>query len=154
MAKEASVRFILESVSAETPAKNQWLGGKPEVLQGILDEPSDDDTKVPEGQEPSQCQAVVVAAGVSIRVDPADNSVADGGLIEARPVGEVSNRSSRGSPPPQFDFECSSTDPEGSGSDKGSDDQHHRRKSSSSKSASSERLRTTLSRIPRLLEHK
>jgi len=43
MAKQASVRFILESVSAEVEQS--------EVLKGILDEPSDDDTKVPEGQE-------------------------------------------------------------------------------------------------------
>ena len=66
----------------------------------------------------------------------------------------MSNRSSQGIPPPQVDVECSSTDPEGSGSDEGSDDQHHRRKSSSSKSASSDRPTTTLSRIPNLPEHK
>ena len=79
MVKQASVRFILESVSAEVEQSD--------VLKGILDEPSDDDTKVPEGQEPSQCQAVVVAAGVTQQVDHADNSVADGGLIEAIPAG-------------------------------------------------------------------
>ena len=153
MAKQASVRDILESVSAEVKQS--------EVLQGILDEPSDDETKVPEGQQPSQSQAVVVAAGVSLRVDPDDDSVAPGGLIEARPVGEVANRSSRGSPPPQRLSEeegswdgYSPTDPECSGSDKESDDQHHRRKSSSSKSASSDKPEAASSRIPRKPKHK
>ena len=83
MAKEASVKEILESVSAEVKQS--------EVLKEILDEPSDDETKVPEGQLPSASQVVVVAAGVSFRVDPDDDSVAPGGLIEARSVGEVAN---------------------------------------------------------------
>ena len=82
MAKQASVREILESVSAEVK--------KSEVLKEILEEPSDDETKVPEGQLPSQSQAVVVAAGISHRVDPADDSVALGGFIEACPVGQRS----------------------------------------------------------------
>ena len=68
MAKQASVREILESVSAEVKQS--------EVLQEILDEPSDDETQVPKGQLPSQSQAVVVAAGVSHRVNPNDGSVA------------------------------------------------------------------------------
>ena len=66
MAKQASVREILESVSAEVKQS--------EVLKEILEEPSDDETKVPEGQLPSQSQAVVVAAGVSLWVNP-DNDI-------------------------------------------------------------------------------
>ena len=148
MAKQASVRDILDSVSA--------VVAQPEVLREILEEPSDDETKVPEGQLPSQSQAVVVAAGVSHRVNPNDDSVAQGGFIEARPVGEVANRSSRGSPPPQrlseeegFWDKYSPTDPECSGSDKESDNQHHRRKSSSS-----DKPAAASSKVPRKPKHK
>jgi hypothetical protein len=51
MAREASVKEILESVSAEVK--------KSEVLKNIL-VPSDDEPEVPEGQLPSASQVVVV----------------------------------------------------------------------------------------------
>ena len=86
MAKQASVRDILESVSAVVM--------QPEVLREILEEPSDNETKVPEGQLPSQSQAVVVAAGISHQVNPDDNSVAQGSFIKAHPVSEEANWSS------------------------------------------------------------
>jgi len=148
MAREASVKEILESVSAEVK--------KSEVLKNIL-VPSDDEPEVPEGQLPSASQVVVVAAGVSFRVGPDDDSVATGGLIEARCVGEVANRSSRGSPPPQCSSKLeevpedySPSDPEcTASSEKESDDQHHRRRSTSS-----DKPKAASSKIPRKPDHK
>ena len=57
MARKASVKEILESMSAEVKQS--------EVLKEILDKPSDDETKVPEGQQLSASQVVMVAAGVN-----------------------------------------------------------------------------------------
>ena len=90
---QPQIRGCLESVWSEVK--------KSEVLENILAH-SDDDPEVPEGQLPSANQVAVIA-GVS-SLAPDDDSVAPGGLVEARCVGEVANRSSRGSPPPQ----CSS----------------------------------------------
>ena len=87
MAKQATVREILESVSAEVKQS--------EVLQEILDEPSDDETKVPEGQQPSDSQAVVVAAGVSFRVDPDDDQSRAEGACFATPRFPSAARKSR-----------------------------------------------------------
>ena len=86
MSTEAEIKECLESVWSEVK--------KTEVLKNIL-VPSDDEPEVPEGQLPSANQVVAVIAGVS-SLAPDDDSVAPGGLIEARCVGEVANRSSRG----------------------------------------------------------
>ena len=90
---QPQIKECLESVWSEVK--------KSEVLENILVH-SDDDPEVPEGQLPSANQVAVIA-GVS-SLAPDDDSVAPGGLVEARCVGEVANRSSRGSPPPR----CSS----------------------------------------------
>ena len=149
----SSVKDILESVSETCD--------QPELLKQILDKSGPKD-EAPEQSSPSQEQAVVVAAGVSFQVNPDDSSVADSGLIEARPIGEVANRSSQGSPPPQCLSEeedswdnYSPTEPECSDSDQESDDQHHQRKSSSSKSALSDKSKAKSSEpIPRKPKHK
>ena len=147
MSTEAEIKECLESVWSEVK--------KTEVLKNIL-VPSDDEPEVPEGQLPSANQVVVVIAGVS-SLAPDDDSVAPGGLIEARCVGEVANRSSRGSPPPQCSSKLeevpedySPSEPEcTASSEKESDDQHHRRRSTSS-----DKPKAASSRIPRKPAHK
>ena len=110
MAEEASVSDILEGVGADV-----------DVLEEALKHDSADEYQVPEGQEPAQpSQAVVVASGRSVCLDPADQSVASGGVLEAKPLAWQSP------PPRRSPFPAFSPHEEGFTSTKESD-QHHRR---------------------------
>ena len=91
MGDQASVSEILESTAAEVE--------KSEVLKDCLKDDSAHECEVPEGQQPSQ--ALVVVAGVSVCVDPADSGVAAGGVLEARPLGQRSPSPGR-SPSPEY----------------------------------------------------
>ena len=130
MGELASISEILQATAAEV--------AQPVVLQDCLKADSADECEVPEGQQPSQ--ALVCVAGVSERVDPADSGVANGGVLEARPLGQRSPPSGSPSSP-----EYSATSPECSESERA--EQHHRR---------AKRIgdKPPPARIPRKPEHK